>query len=522
MKKLFLILNSAFLIHNFSFAQPSIQWQKSLGGTAEDRAYSIQQTTDGGFVVAGYTYSNDGDVTGNHGYDYWVVKLDTNGNIQWQKCLGGSGLEKSNSIQQTGDGGYIVAGFTNGNDGDVTGQHGAADYWLVKLDNSGTIQWQKCLGGTSGDFATSVQQTTDGGYIVAGYTSSNDGDVTGYHGYYDYWLVKINSSGNIQWQKCLGGTGLDWATSVQQTTNGGYIVGGYTDSNDGDVVGNHGIFDYWVVKLYGSGNIQWQKCLGGTNEDVANSVAQTTDGGYIVAGNTKSNDGDVTGNHDTWGNYDDQWVVKLDSGGIIQWQKCLGGTFGDGAWSIQQTADGGFIVAGWAASIDGDVTGNHDITGQHRDYWIVKLNSSGNIQWQKCLGGTAEDWLTSVAHTADGGYIVGGYTSCTDGDVTGNHGGEDFWVVKLSPYVGIEEESNKGAYNISPNPFTTQAVISFSSPVYNATFSLYNLLGEKVIGAADINGESFQFNRGNLPSGVYVFEVREKNKNIARGKAVVY
>jgi hypothetical protein len=523
MKKFFLILHSAFLIHNFSYAQPAIQWQKCFGGTGADQGYAIQQSADGGYIVAGSTNSNNGDVTGNHdttgnSTDYWLVKLDSSGNLQWQKCFGGTDNDKATSLRQTTDGGYVVAGYTLSNDGDVTGYHGFFDYWIVKLDNSGNILWQKCLGGTVTDFAYSIQQTTDGGYIVAGNTQSNDGDVTGNHdttGFKpDYWIVKLNGSGNLQWQKCLGGTNNEYGNSVQQTVDGGYVVAGYTNSTDGDVTGNHGYSDNWLVKLDGSGNLQWQKCLGGTASDFAYSIQQTTDGGYVVAGYTYSNDGDVTSNHGNW----DYWVIKSDSNGNLQWQKCLGGTNDDLAHSVQETADGGFIITGYTQSNDGDVTGAH---GTY-DCWLVKLNSSGNLQWQKSLGGTAWDEAHTVKQVADGGYIVAGYTQSNDGDVTGNHGFYDYWIVKLSPYVGIEEEINNDAYTISPNPFTTNAIISFSSQVYNATFSVYNLLGEKVTEVTGINGESFEFNRGNLQNGVYVFEVRDKDKSIARGKAVVY
>ncbi|MFY9419238.1 MAG: hypothetical protein WAP17_09180, partial [Bacteroidales bacterium] len=228
-----------------------IIWQKCFGGTNEDYAYSIQQTSDSGFIVAGYTFSNDGDVSGYHGYfDYWVVKLNSSGDIEWQKCLGGTYYDYAYSIQQTSNGGFIVAGSTNSNNGDVSGYHGYFDYWVVKLNSSGDIEWQKCLGGTNNDYANSIQQTSDGGFIVAGYTESNDGDVSGYHGGdYDAWVVKLNSSGDILWQKCLGGTIDDRANSIQQTSDGGFIVAGFTVSNDGDVSGNHGASDAWVVKL---------------------------------------------------------------------------------------------------------------------------------------------------------------------------------------------------------------------------------------------------------------------------------
>jgi hypothetical protein len=225
-------------------------WQKSFGGSLFDRAYSIQQTTDGGYIVAGESGSTDGDVTGNHGSaDGWVVKLDSSGKIIWQKSLGGSSIDFSNSIQQTTDGGYIVAGYSFSNSENVTGNHGDFDSWVVKLNSSGNITWQKSLGGSNRDEAKSIQQTTDGGYIVAGYSYSINGDVTGNHGGFDSWVVKLNSSGNITWQKSLGGSENDEATSIQQTTDGGYIVAGYAWSNDGDITGNHSSRDYWVVKL---------------------------------------------------------------------------------------------------------------------------------------------------------------------------------------------------------------------------------------------------------------------------------
>jgi hypothetical protein len=344
--------------------------------------------------------------------------------IEWQRCLGGTYDDYAYSIQQTSDGGFIVAGRTYSNDGDVSGNHGKSDAWVVKLNSSGDIEWQKCLGGTGNDYAKSIQQTSDGGFIVAGYTDSNDGDVSGNHGYFDYWVVKLNSSGTILWQKCLGGTSFDQAYSIQQTSDGGFIVAGRTYSNDGDVSGNHGDIDAWVVKLNSSGDIIWQKCLGGTSGDYANSIQQTSDSGFIVAGYTWSNDGDVSGNH----GYYDYWVVKLNSSGDIEWQKCLGGTYYDYAYSIQQTSNGGFIVAGSTNSINGDVSGYHG----YFDYWVVKLNSSGDILWQKCLGGTSDDYANSIQQTSDGGFIVAGYTNSNDGDVTENHGGYDTWVVKLN------------------------------------------------------------------------------------------
>ncbi len=428
MKKIrhFIVLAALALSSYATQAQtvPAIKWQKSLGGSIDETATSTQQTSDGGYVVAGYTYSNDGDVTGNHGnYDYWVVKVNSTGVLQWQKTLGGSGDDFANSIQQTSDGGFIVAGYSNSHDGDVTDSYGAYDFWIVKLNSTGVLQWQKSLGGSGFDLATNVKQTNDGGYIVAGSTASTNGDITFNHGSYDFWVVKLDNTGVLQWQTTLGGTGNDNASSIQQTSDGGYIVGGSTNSTDGDVTGNQGNVDFWVVKLDNTGVLQWQKTLGGSGDDNANSIQQTSDGGYIVAGLTNSNDGDVTGNH---GGYD-SWVVKLTSTGAMQWQRAFGGSASDNAISIQQTSDGGYVVGGSTNSTDGDVTGNKG----SNDSWIFKVSSIGMLQWQKTLGGSAYDEATSIQQTWDGGYIVGGSAESNDGDVTGNHGSSDYWLVKL-------------------------------------------------------------------------------------------
>jgi len=449
---------------------PVIQWQKSLGGSGNDYANSIQQTADGGYIVAGYTSSNDGDVSGNHGgNDMWVVKLNNAGIIQWQKTLGGSGDDVANYVQQTADGGYIVAGYTYSNDGDVSGNHGHADAWVVKLNSAGNIQWQKALGGNNNDAANSVQQLADGGYIL-GCTaiSENNGDVILSHGAAEGWVVKLSSAGVIEWSLCLGGQSWDYARQVQQTTDGGFVMGGYTFSVDGDALGNRGNLDYWVVKLDNIMERQWKKTMGGTVTDVLASVIQTTDGGYITAGNVYSQDGDVAGSGFHGIYFNDYWVVKLDSTGAIQWKKALGGSGNDLAQSIQQTIDGGYIVFGYTTSNDGDVSGNHGYV----DYWMVKLNSSGTIQWQKTLGGTNQegynnipnevDGAHSIQQTRDSGYILAGYSKSNDGDVSGNHGNFDYWVVKLGNCTLLQptfSHTNSGnAYNFNytgGNPYTT-------------------------------------------------------------------
>jgi hypothetical protein len=228
----------------------SLQWKKCFGGKGADFANSVQQTTDGGYIIAGRSDSNDGDVTGNHGdLDFWVVKLSEDGSLQWQKSFGGSGIDEAESIRQTADGGYIIAGNSLSYGGDVTDNHGYVDLWVVKLSDVGSLQWQKTYGGSRYESVFSVRQTSDGGYIIAGYTDSKDGDVTGNHGKEDFWVVKLSDVGSLQWQKTFGGSGMDVAYSIEQSSDGGYVVTGQSDSNDVDVKGNHGSSDFWVVKF---------------------------------------------------------------------------------------------------------------------------------------------------------------------------------------------------------------------------------------------------------------------------------
>ncbi|MEX0724482.1 MAG: hypothetical protein WD053_11415 [Gracilimonas sp.] len=426
----FLIGLGCLLLLPLTTPAQEIEWEGSYGGSREDVARSIQVTNDGGYIVAGYSKSNDGDVSGNNdGYDYWVLKLDGTGSIEWEENYGGSSDDYANSIQITDDGGYIMAGRSGSNDGDVSENHGSFDYWIVKLDGSGNIEWEGSYGGSSNDYANSIQITDDGGYIVAGWSRSNNGDISGNNGFDDYWIVKLDGSGDIQWEENYGGSSNEQANSIQTTDDGGYIVVGWSTSDDGDVSGHYGNEfreDYWIVKLDGSGSIEWEGNYGGTMYDEAHSVQQTDDGGYIVAGESNSDDGDVSDNKGS--NF---WIVKLDGSGSIEWEENYGGSSGEYAHSIQTTDDGGYIVAGWAISDDGDVSGQHGFG----DYWVVKLGGSGNIEWEGNYGAGQIDRAYSIQQIDVGSYIVAGqsyYSSSDDGDVSGNNGVWDYWVVKLS------------------------------------------------------------------------------------------
>jgi hypothetical protein len=484
-----------------------IQWQKSFGGFNEDEAYSIYPTSDSGYIVAGYTESNDGDVSGYHGNgDCWVIKLSPAGSLQWQKSLGGTNGEFANSVIQTYDNGYIIAGGTSSDDGDVSGNHGGSDIWLVKLSAAGTLQWQKCFGGSANEAASSVVQTSDSGFIVAGTSSSNDGDVSGNHGSRDWWVIKLSASGILQWQRSLGGTFDDQTNSIIQTYDGGYIATGYTYSNDGDVSGNHGAPDAWIVKLSATGSIQWQKCIGGSDGDIAQSIVQTTDSGFIFSGYTYSNDGDVSRNH----GWSDVWVVKLSSAGILQWQQCLGGTGTDIANSIVQVSDGGYLVAGYTGSA-GEIPGYHG----REDSWIIKLSHSGSTEWQKCFGGSNPDHAFAVCQALDGNYIFAGYTTSTDGDISGpGRGSYDYWIVKFGAVTEVNSIISSSAISITPNP--TNGPISIKG-VPKANIRIYNVVGQLINQTTNVDNVSI----AKQPSGTYFIELFNDDKQLIRRDKII-
>ncbi|HVU85235.1 MAG TPA: immunoglobulin domain-containing protein, partial [Puia sp.] len=457
-------------------------WQKCLGGNNGDYSYSIEPTPDGGFIIAGNTEGQDnGDVVGYHGNpmvgDIWIVKTDNAGNIQWQKCLGGAYFETGAFIHPTPDGGYIFAGTSSSVDCNITGNLGGSDYWVVKMNSTGEVLWQKHYGGSKNEYAWSFAPAPDGGYFVSGETESADGDITLNHGIRDYWVIRIDGAGNLLWQKSLGGSGDDEAFSVQATADGGCITAGFTESNDGDVTGNHGKRDYWVVKLNNTGGIQWQKALGGSESEFAWSVQLTDDGGYIVAGSAASNNDDVSGNHQSSGGaFLDFWVVKLNSAGSLLWQKCYGGNGNEIAYAIQPSHDGGFLVCGSAESADGDLHCNAGIT----DMWVIKINSTGILQWEKNIGGNYYEEAHDIKELPDGTLIVTGNT-CSE-NVSGYHkttgGGScgDIWLVKLStplstvpaPVITINPASANICSGV-PATLTTSVLYGGINPVYQWT-----------------------------------------------------
>ena len=412
----------------------SIASQALLGGSAYDGANAIIRTPDGGYVTAGFTYSNDGDLGVNKGlFDMWIVKLDANYGKVWSKSLGGANGNLANAVAASADGGYVAAGFTTSNNtGDVGANHGSSDFWIVKLNANGDTVWTRTMGGAGDEKALSVIAAPDGGFAIAGYTNSNNtGNLGATQGGYDMWIVKLNANGTTAWTKTLGGAGDDIARSIVATPGGGYAVAGYTTSNNtGDVGVTKGANDIWIVQLDANGNKVWGKTLGGAADDLAYSIAALPDGEYALAGTTQSNNtGDVRANH---GGYD-MWIVKLTGSGDTVWTKTLGGAGDEIASSIVVTPGGSFgISASTSSNNSGDVGPTHGGS----DLWVVELDASGNISWQKALGGSLNEFHNSIAGiicTTDGGYALTTDSFSNDGDLLGltNHGLNDMWVVKL-------------------------------------------------------------------------------------------
>lgn len=356
--------------------KPIIIINQTFGGNSYDYSCSIRPTLDGGYIIAGYTASygaGEGDI--------WLIKTDGAGNEQWRRTLGGAEDDTCRSIQQTKDGGYILVGHTE------SFGAGVWDIWLIKTNGSGDEQWNKTFGGSKYEFGKSVQQTLDGGYIIIGDTDSFG------NGSADIWLIKTDSIGNEQWNKTIGGNRFDKCVEAQQTNDGGYIITGYTESYDA------GEGDIWLIKTDNMGNEQWNKSFGGTNWDRGYSGHQTFDNGFIITGCTSSIGAGST----------DVWLIKTDSMGIEQWNKTFGGINGDQSSSVCQTSDGGYILVGETGSY-GNI-GVDEYGYPYSDVWLIKTDSIGNEQWNRTFGGTENDQGSYVLQTLDGGYIITGGTS---------------------------------------------------------------------------------------------------------------
>jgi hypothetical protein len=423
-----------FILLLVTFSQAQQRWQRAYGGTDYEEGRSVQQTSDGGYIVAGETSSFGAGLV-----DVYLIKTDASGDTLWTRTYGGTNSDYGYSVQQTQDGGYVVAGSTS------SFGAGNGDVYLIKTNASGDTLWTRTYGGTDYDNGYSARQTSDGGYIVAGATNSfgNGNQV---------YLVKTNASGDTLWTRAYGGTDYEEGRSVQQTSDGGHIVAGETSSFGA------GLVDVYLIKADASGDTLWTRTYGGTSYDFGSSVQQTSDGGYIIAGYTFS----------FGAGYADVYLIKADAFGDTLWTRTYGGTNDDYGSSVQQTSDGGYIIAGDTRSFG---AGNEAV-------YLIKTNSQGDTLWTRTYGGTEYDWGNSVQQTSDGGYIIAGGTSSFGA------GYYDVYLVKTDANgnVGVEETGGSrqkavGSVTATPNPFTSFATL----PGHEAErFSLYDVSGRRV------------------------------------------
>lgn len=513
-----------------------ILWEKSYGGKHAEYLFDAIPTPDYGFILAGSSISNkNGNKSDNNkgDLDYWVWKMDERGGLDWQKSFGGSGTDLLQSITLTNDGGFILAGTSTSNKSEDKKEdaHGDADFWIIKLDAKGGIMWQKTIGGVGQEKLQSIACTKDGGYIIGGSSSSDKNTFSkeenppyqkseNSRGNLDYWVVKLSANGTPEWQKTIGGKYFDELKSIEQTIDGGYILGGYSNSPiSGDkTADNFGLGDYWIVKLDETGNISWQKTIGGDKDDNLFTLIQTKDKGYLLGGNSNSNatNSKKKGN----GKGTDFWIVKLDESGEIIWQETYDYGKVDVLTSIVENEDHTFLIGGYAQSeasssstskdgINGKLGKSSDKEGIN-DYIALKIKDNGEEIWTQTVGSKGTDILKRLIETRDGGYLLAGTSKGEQSRDKGSSIGEnDFWVVKLKDKT--KKEKTKVAIEAYPNPAE-----SFINTLVNYDYNdgwaiLYDLNGRQ-LQKIELHGENtIPIQLENIPSGVYIVNIKTNN-----------
>lgn len=421
--------------------QGEIEWLQTLGGSEEDTAQDITMTSDGGYAIVGFTKSINGDVNDNlsEQNDYWVARMDTNGNLLWSKTYGGTADDRGEAIKTTSDGGFVITGYSRSNDEDVTENNGFYDQWIVKLNANGDLIWEKSFGFSGSDQSFDIIQTSDGGYFTTGFlditasggqgslgkpNASNGSFTNPEHGVGEYWCHKLDANGTVIWSRFFGGTNNDRSYATLETNDNNFIIAGSSESDDFDVTDSQGSYDFWVVKLSNTGDLIWQQSYGGSGIDIGYDIAKTSDGNYIVVGDTRSADGDVA----NFKGAADFWAIKVsDSNGALLWERTYGGSDFESARAVTALQAGGFAIAGSSKSTTVDVNSNY---GQN-DFWVIKISDNGNLLWEKNFGGSQLDIAYGIIETNDEKLVVAGNTQSTDGDINLNKGIKDALIIKI-------------------------------------------------------------------------------------------
>ncbi|MCK9271619.1 MAG: T9SS type A sorting domain-containing protein [Bacteroidales bacterium] len=494
-----------------------IKWQQCFGGSNEERAMDIIPVGSEYFIV-GWTESDDGDISFNQGSgDAWILKIDSVGNILWEKTYGGSNGEFWRRIFPAPGNCYYLLGASGSSDGDISYDPypRSNDLWIAKIDNNGNLIWEEIIGGSMIDMVESGALTNDGGVAVFGWTGSQNGDVSVNYGMYDMWLVKLNSDGEIMWDRSYGTDDFDYGIDIIQTSDGGFLIGGAsTIGNGGNLTCEP--FNYnaecIILKLDSIGNIEWQNCYGGSDHDGINAVLELQDG-YIFSAYGWSGDGDLT--ESGWHGEGDIWVVKIDFWGNIIWQKCYGGSKYESAKNIFSTNNNEFVLIGATQSQNGDVTNNHSLSEFDNDIWFLKIDSTGEIINQKCFGGIGNEFIYGGAvQKGDNNYVIAAYTGygpsydvgCTP---HGGNGDKDWWVFEIKDTtVGVQEQlpATKGitAY---PNPARDYVCFEYSGQqTPKAGIMIFNRMGAQISNPVFYNsGSKIIWDTRQVPPGVYFY-----------------
>lgn len=403
---------------------------QTLGGSKNDVANSIVKTADGGYVISGYTQSKDFDIKdkNNESFDFWVLKFSSENEIIWNKTFGGSDDDRGADIIATSDGGFAILGYTTSTDLNGTQNAGSQDFLIRKITADGTLSWQKTFGFSGSDKGISLIQTSDNGYLLTGVldVSASNGQGNSKssqkHAGGDVWAVKLNANGNFEWSKYFGGSFTDTPFGVVETNDNNYIIVASSDSEDFNITNNKGTYDFWVLKISKEGNLIWEKNFGGSEIDEPRGITTTNDGNFIIVGDTRSSNKDVATNNGAA----DLWIIKITTDGNLIWEKTIGASSFDVARSISKTQDNGFIIAGSSRSSDAGFTNQ----GQN-DAWVLKVNESGEIEWKKFIGGSEIDFLYDAVELNNKTIITVGESNSSNADITENKGFSDALIINI-------------------------------------------------------------------------------------------
>ncbi len=502
-----------------------VLWEKSFGGKQSEYLLDVVPTADYGFLLAGSSLSDKSGNKDNKGQgdlDYWLWKMSERGDIDWQKQLGGSGTDMLQTATGTIDGGFILGGTSDSKkSGDkMVDGFGADDYWIIKLDATGNEQWQQTIGGESQELLQVVIQTKDGGYLVAGSSSSSAqksdaipqnlyAKTAEHYGNLDYWIVKLNRTGKIEWQKSFGGEYADVLKSAVQTADGGYIIGGTSNSpiSGNKTVDNFGMNDYWILKLDKNGVIEWQNGFGGNKDDELSQILLTADNSYLLAGHSFSGTDGNKSKSNREGS--DLWLVKIDQNSTILWQETYHIGKQDFLMSIVENKDNTLLIGAHAKS---EITLRQKQNKEGvNDYTIIKLKENGEELWRKSVGGSGEDILRKAVETRDGGYVLAGTSSSKiSGERNSSIGMNDFWVVKLKDKDKLS--STKNLIEAIPNPANDYTNIIIGYDFEEGTASLYDLAGRQ-ISSFPIYTRTVPINLTGLPDGIYLVNIKTNISN---------